>query len=597
MGKLLYFYIAFIEWWMRFMSTGYRHDAVYKKQVELLYTQIPLVVSAVLVISSALAALFYSEQNYLYTVLWLASIYIFSIIRFYFYFKWAKGDSSISVEKWAQMGVSFSLVSGFQWAATTLIFFNSNSVIDVSILTLVLLAMISAAVGSLSVIPAAFAGYTAPITIFLFITLLKSGNPDYHIFAYMLVVYITASSIFCRNTYKSNMYGIRLSIENITLIENLQTEKEKAESANIAKSKFLASASHDLRQPLQSMTLFTEALKENLKVPENINLADRITKSHDALRDLLNALLDISKLDAEGIEIQNISFDITQITNELYADFQPLVSQKHQQMAISKSSHIVFSDPIITKRMLQNLIANAVYHSPEDSMIIIETKIQDKSLLINIKDDGPGISIEEQQHIFDEFYQLKNPERDRKKGLGLGLAIVKRLSILLGSDIKLESSAGTGCNFSFKLPLATSKQLAEKEKTPQISSLTSLSNMQILLVEDEIDVREALAIILKRWGCTVWQTDNIAGALAFINQQNINFVVTDYRLREHETGIDLLKEVHKVNANISGLIITGDTETEQIQEFVQVGYIVLHKPIKPAELRMAIQQLSHNISG
>lgn len=573
------------------MSTGYKHDVIYKKQVELLYLQIPLVVSAVIIISTALAALFYSEKNHLYTILWLASVYIFSIIRIYFYFKWAKGNSTISVSHWAQMGVSFSLISGFQWAATTLIFFNSNSVIDVAILTLVLLAMISAAVGSSSVIPAAFAGYAAPITIFLFSTLIKSGNPDYHIFAYMLVVYITASSLFCRNTYKSNMNGIRLSIENMTLIENLQTEKENAELANISKSKFLASASHDLRQPLQSMTLFTEALKENLNEPENLNLANRITNSHDALSELLNALLDISKLDAGGVEVQNTAFDIAEVISELYSEFQPLVSQKNQQLAISKSSNIIFSDPLITKRILQNLIANAVHYSPQESMIIVETNVQNDFLLINIKDNGPGVPIEEQRQIFDEFHQLNNPERDRKKGLGLGLAIVKRLSILLGSQIQLKSSPGTGCNFYFKLPLATSEQRAETKEIPQSSNLTSLANKQILLVEDEIDVREALAVTLKRWGCTVWQTDNIAGALAFVNQQNIDFIITDYRLREHETGIDLLKEIHKINADISGLIITGETGPEQIQEFLQAGHIVLHKPVKPAELRMAIQQL------
>lgn len=590
MAKLFYSYIAFIEWWMRFMSNGYQHDLVYKKQVELLYLQIPLVVSAVLVISSVLVILFSTEQNQLQAMIWLISVYIFSIIRLYFYFKWSKGKSSISTHHWAQMGVNFSLVSGFQWAATTLIFFNNNSVIDAAILTLVLLAMISAAVGSSSVIPAAFAAYTAPITVFLFIALLNTENTDYHVFAYLLIVYITASSLFCRNTYKSNMHGIRLSIENIDLVKKLQTEKEKAETANIAKSKFLASASHDLRQPLQSMTLFTEALKENLKEPDNLKLANRITNSHDALSELLNALLDISKLDAGGVEVQNTSFDIAQMINELHLEFQPLVSQKNQQMAISKSSHIIYSDPIITKRILQNLIANAIHYSPVEAMIIIETKIQNKHLLINIKDNGPGIPINEQKHIFTEFYQLNNPERDRNKGLGLGLAIVKRLTILLNSKIKLESSMGSGCNFSFELPLATSEQLAEKQKTPQIASVTSLTDKQILLVEDEIDVREALAMTLKNWGCTIWQTDNIAGALAFINQQDIDFIVTDYRLREHETGIDLLKEIHKVNAGIPGLIITGDTGTEQIQEFLQAGHIVLHKPIKPAELRMAIQQ-------
>ena len=600
MGRLFNIYGEFLEWFMKFTSTSYLDEDVFKKQVELFYRQIPLVLVPVIIISSGLAALFYSKEspqhilNYeggtSYTLIWLFSVYLVSFIRIYYFLLWNKAASSISFKRFAEIGVNLSFISGIQWAVSIAIFFHPESTTDVAILIVIMLGMISGAVGSLSIIPAAFAAFTAPITIYMLYALFNTGNTDFHVFSYMLIVFIIASSFFSRNTYKSNMYGIKLSIENVALIENLQSEKENAESANIAKSKFLASASHDLRQPLQSMTLFTEALKENLKEPENLKLANRITSSHDALRDLLNALLDISKLDAGGIEVKNISFDISQITNELYSEFQPIITHKNQQLAISKSSCFVFSDPMITKRILQNLIANAMHHSPEDAIIIIETKIQDNFLLVNVKDNGPGIPKEEQSNIFEEFYQLQNPERDRNKGLGLGLAIVKRLSILLHSEIKLVSSAGAGCDFSFKLPLATSEQLATKENVPQISNFTSLTNIQVLLVEDELDVREALAIILNRWGCVVWQTDNITDALTLVNQQSIDFIITDYRLRKHETGIDLLKAVYDINSDIAGLMITGETGTEQIQEFLQAGHIVLHKPVKPAELRMAIQQ-------
>ena len=578
------------------MSTGYQNELVYTKQIELLYRQIPLVLVAVIIISTITAATFYTPENSKIAILWIASIYFVTYLRFYFYLKWSKNPSQKKLTSWAHIAVNFSFLSGFQWAITTIIFFNNESSISIAILTVILLGMISGAIGSLSIIPAAFAAFTAPITLLYIFSIMRADNSDFYIFSYMFIVFIVASGFFCRNIYKSNMHGIRLSIENMALINNLQVEKEKAESANIAKSKFLAAASHDLRQPLQSMTLFTEALKENLKEEDNLVLANRITNSHDALRELLNALLDISKLDAGGIEIQNSTFDIASITNEIYLEFQPLASQKNQQLAISKSSYMVFSDPLITKRILQNLIANAIHHSPEDSMIIIETARKNKTLLINVKDNGPGIPPDEQKNIFNEFYQLKNPERDRKKGLGLGLAIVKRLSILLGHQIKLESSKGSGCNFSFELSIATSKQLAEKKQVIPNQNLTSLNGMEILLVEDEIDVREALAVTLKRWGCTVWQTDNIAGALAFIHQQKIDFIITDYRLREHETGIDLLEQVNSINPEISGLMITGDTGTEQIQSFLKAGHIVLHKPIKPAELRMAIQRSTKKLN-
>ena len=581
-----------VDWFMKFTSTGYQHELVYQKQVELLYKQIPQVLLAVLAISSILAYLFYAQEE-AYTLSWLASIYVFTLIRFYYYFQWKNRPESRSSNDWAHLGTNFSFISGIQWATAVLIFFHPGSMVDIAILIIVLLGMISGAVASLSIIPAAFTLYTAPITVFLIARIFATHNPTYYPLAWMIVIFVIANSLFCRNNYKSSMAGIRLSIENQDLVENLKKEKEKAEAANLAKSKFLASASHDLRQPLQSMTLFTEALRENLEKEIDIELAERITSSHNALRELLNALLDISKLDAGGVQVHKTVFDINEITGELQEEFEPLAHKKNQQLAFTKSSCRVFSDPIIIKRIMQNLLANAIKYSPEEALVIVETHCRDNFLQINIRDNGPGIPAHEQEYIFDEFYQLQNPERDRKKGLGLGLAIVKRLTQLIDSEITLESIDGNGCNFSFKLPLATKEQEKSSLNIASSNSTLSLQDVRILLVEDEVDVRDAMRLLLQRWGCKVWETDNIQQALEIIGNNSIDLVITDYRLREHETGITLLKEIHQRIA-IPGIMITGDTAAEQIQEFLQTGHTVLHKPVKPAELRMAIQQINQS---
>jgi len=281
---------------MEFTSSTYRHKHVLEKQVELLYRQIPQVLVAVIIVASVITWLFYAESNKTYAIVWLSSVYLLTAMRLYFCRVRINNESYTSVKRWAQMGVSFSFLSGLQWAASVYVFFNADSIQNVAILTLVLLGMVAGAVGSLSVVPAAFFGFTTPIAISLMVAISSSSEPDIQFLVYLVLTFITVFSGFCRNTYKSNMYAIWLNIENTGLIKNLEIEKENAEKANIAKSNFLAAASHDLRQPLQSMSLCAEALKENLKDSNNLKLLDRVIKSHDSLQDLLNALLDICRL-------------------------------------------------------------------------------------------------------------------------------------------------------------------------------------------------------------------------------------------------------------------------------------------------------------
>jgi len=589
MQSLIQLYSQLIDWLMKSTSIGYHNDQVFEKQVELLYQHLPQVLIPVLVVASGITYLFYNRSNEIFALTWLGSVYLLTILRYYFYRLRKQRQTFIGVKRWAQIAVSFSFISGCQWASTIFVFFDGSSIEGVALLSLVLFGMISGAIGALSVIPAAFAGFSTPITLLLVIAIANSPEEDVQFLNYFVAVFIFAYSIFSRNTYKSHMYAISLNIENTKLIKKLEIKNESAEKANTAKSSFLAAASHDLRQPLQSMSLCAEALKENLADPENLKLIDRVIRSHDALRDLLNALLDISKLDAGSVEVRSSDFNIAEKLNEIANDFHPLAENNNQQLVLSKAFYRVHSDPVIVKRILQNLIANAVNHSPEQTMIIVETKKQNDRCVISVKDNGPGIPEEEQELVFNEFHQLQNPERNRDKGLGLGLAIVKRLTNLLGSNMTLRSSADEGCEFSFSIPLAENQQPDSITPFQHNQKVSQLDGVNVLVVEDEIDVREAVIMILKRWGCDCWQTDNVAGAIAFVNQHKIDLVLTDYRLREHETGLDVIDKIKADGFNIPAVMITGDTAIEKLQKFNQVGHMVLHKPVKPAELRAAIQ--------
>ncbi|MCK4711035.1 MAG: response regulator [Gammaproteobacteria bacterium] len=599
--KILALYVDVIDRLSRLFLTNYNNAPLLDSQVQLFFKQVPSVVIATSIVATALSFIFYDTAGLTQAITWVLSVYLLTIARFFSVWRYnvsrQAGLDKIGNRSWSIVGISFSMISGFQWGVAVLLYFNPESMVDISILILVELAMIAAAVASLSVIPLAFIGYATPVGLMTAYPLFFSGNSDLYILGVLIIVYLLAMNMFCRNIYKATMFGIRMSIENADLIKSLKIEKNKSESANLAKSRFLAAASHDLRQPLQALTLFTEALKEDVKEEKHHMLVDRVAKSLDALKGLLNSLLDISKLDAGGVKVCKTGFDICTVLNEIRTEFQPMAVKKFQQLAVSNSSFFVFSDPILVKRIIQNLVANAIKHSPEEAMIIVDIKPGHEYGIITVKDNGPGIPENEITKVFNEFYQLNNPERDRNKGLGLGLAIVKRLTDLLSITLSFESQPGSGCIFSLVIPKAESHQMPVQQLEPAALLTGRLNGLNVLVVEDEIDVRESLVMLLEGWGCEVWQTDNIAGAIALVNQNPVALVITDYRLRQNETGLELLKQINAFDKDISGLVITGDTSVEKIKEFMNEDYLVLHKPIKPAELRVAITQLTTETAG
>lgn len=595
-NKIFVVYVDLIDWLSRFFSSSYKNPLTLDSQVQLFFKQVPSVVIAASIAATALSFLFYDTAGTRPAVIWVLSVYLFTAVRLYSVYQYGrsrqKAADKMDNRFWSVLCTSFSTLSGLQWGTAVLLYFNPESTVDISILVLLELAMVAAAVASLSVIPIAFVGYATPVALMTAYPLFFSGNSDYYVLGVLVIVYLFVMYMFCKNIYKATMFGIRMSIENASLVQSLQIEKNKADHSNDAKSRFLASASHDLRQPLQALTLFTEALKEEVNEEKQNSLVDRISKSLDALKGLLNSLLDISKLDAGGVLVNKSGFDVASVFEEIRTEFRPMAEKKFQQLAITNASLFVYSDPILIKRVIQNLVINAIKHSSEESLIIVDIKPEGENAVITVKDNGPGIPKNEITKIFNEFHQLNNPERDRNKGLGLGLAIVERLTNLLSVELSLDSLPGVGSVFSLVLPKAKADQIKQIQPESASFSIGRLNGLGVLVVDDEIDVRESLVMLLEGWGCDVWQTDNIAGAVALFNQQTVDLVITDYRLRQNETGLELLRTVNVHSKKVSGLVITGDTSVEKIKEFMHEDYLVLHKPIRPAELRVAIRQLT-----
>lgn len=380
-----------------------------------------------------------------------------------------------------------------------------------------------------------------------------------------------------------------LRARNQLLVDDLRLQKEAAEHANIAKSKFLAAASHDLRQPLHALSLFSAALSERIRYPEVRRIVDNILASVAALESLFNSLLDISKLDAGALEPQKTDLRLAQILHRLENDYRPQAQAKAVTLHIDAADELyVHSDPALLERMLRNLVANAVRYT-EQGRIDVLVRPSAREVEIAVRDTGVGIASSDLEQIFDEFVQLKNPERDRSKGLGLGLAIVQRLSELMDHPVDVQSEPGVGSEFSVRVPRGTKKLEAPVARAAD----QPLAGLTVLVVDDDPTNREAMQTLLSGWGCEVLCADGLGAAQRLAPAEvSVDCVIADYRLREGRTGvevIDALKSQREQPFDV--LVLTGDAGLAQQGHIGAQGYRLMHKPANPARLRAYLNHL------
>ena len=389
--------------------------------------------------------------------------------------------------------------------------------------------------------------------------------------------------------------SLRLRNENIELMEELRKQKDEAEQANIAKSKFLAVASHDLRQPLHALSLFTSVLDEQIQYPRARRVVDQIRGSVQALQGLFNALLDISRLEAGVMQVEKTDFNLQELLEKLANDFTPQAQEKGLVINWPEDLYYIYSDPVLLEQILRNYISNAIRYTDSGS-VTIDCKAEGSDwLTISVMDTGLGIPKNEQQAVFHEFHQVGNPERDRSKGLGLGLAIVERTARLLDHLISLDSEPGKGS--VFRVRVQHSCQLDETKLSACEDARTSSPEQKslVVVIDDEASVLEGTETLLQLWGCEVIAATEIKELIDKIRQhdQVPDAIIADYRLRNEQTGIDAINEIHaELDHDIPALIITGDTSIEHLRDVNESGYPVLHKPIAPARLHAFLNKVS-----
>ncbi len=380
----------------------------------------------------------------------------------------------------------------------------------------------------------------------------------------------------------------------------LREKKEEAEMATLAKTRFLAAASHDLRQPTHALGMFVARLSQLPHDAETRQLVGHLDASVRAMQDLLDALLDISRLDARAVAVNLRPFPVSGIFEQLRSGLMHVAAQKGLRLRVRPTQAWVMSDATLLHRILLNLTVNALHYTRHGSVLLAcRGTAGGRHVRIEVWDSGIGIAPEHHQDIFREFYQVGNMERDRTKGLGLGLNIVERTARLLGYPLRLRSSPGRGTRFSIEVPLAP-PGMAEKPPEPaEHRPFDDLDGFSVLVIEDDALAREGLVSLLASWGCTVSVAEGARTALQLLARGLVpDVIISDFRLRAGENGIDTVRRLRAAAGRpVAACLMSGDTDPGLMKLAREGGFTLLHKPVRPAKLRSLIRRLAQDEPG
>lgn len=491
--------------------------------------------------------------------------------------------------RWTNYFIAIAGLEGLTWGAAVVMFTDATHY-DRQLLMLVLssgLVACTAFVFSTNLAP--FRAFFYPAILPHVVMLILYTHPLSTLALLMTLMFIFSITIETERANSQVADVLRLRFENEALAADLRVQKDRAEAANIAKSRFLAAASHDLRQPVHALGLFVGALRSRQLDQESLRLVEHIHGSVGAMDELFTSLLDISKLDAGVIapELQPVA--IGPLLARLSSDYQPEAKARNIRLIHVASSAWVLSDPFLLERILRNLLVNAVRYTTTGK-VLLGVRHRGAWLDIEIWDTGPGIDSDHHHLIFQEFYQVGNPERDRSRGLGLGLAIVQRLVTLLNHRLLFKSVLARGSMFGIGVPVCAPGKALNSHSLP----IEYARSACIAVVDDEPDIQQAMAHLLSQWGHQVVvgaSGDMILEQLQAIGAQP-DLIICDYRLRGNETGADVIDRLQTFFARpIPAMLITGDTAPDRLHEAQASGHLLLHKPVPNSRLRAAIGNL------
>ncbi|MEZ0167217.1 NahK/ErcS family hybrid sensor histidine kinase/response regulator [Microvirga sp. TS319] len=384
---------------------------------------------------------------------------------------------------------------------------------------------------------------------------------------------------------------VRERTEELTrLNEALRSAKAEADEANISKTRFLAAASHDILQPLNAARLYATSLVERDRDAGDATLAENIDASLDAVEEILTAILDISRLDTGAMKPQWSSFRMDELFRQLQREFDPIAKEKGLNLTFVAPSLTVRSDRRLLRRLLQNLVSNAIKYTPT-GRVLVGARRQGTHLVLEVWDTGLGIPPSKQRIVFREFQRLDQGAK-AARGLGLGLSIVERIGRVLKHPIILKSEVGRGSVFRVEVPIVAALPETVAAPEPPKAPATVLSGLHVLVIDNEPAILEGMRLLLSGWGCDVWTASDLETAYKVLrsNKALPEVIIADYHLDDTD-GLELIKALRwKTQVDTPAVLVTAD-RTPAVRDAAAAMHVhVLNKPLKPAALRALLTQ-------
>ncbi|MFT3714140.1 MAG: hybrid sensor histidine kinase/response regulator [Archangium sp.] len=489
---------------------------------------------------------------------------------------WVLGDSAYrrrptrDVLRWETWARVFATLSAAMWGIAALLFFDERDFETTAFLMVFYAGICVVCAVAFSASWSVVVPVTLAVVLPLALRAVASGHSTFMLLGLGQLTYLALILVASRRHHQSLRRATELQFKN----EELLAEK----------TRFLAAASHDLRQPLHALNLFTELLEEKSSDAQQRQFIERIHASSRALNGLLDGLLEMSRIDSEALKPQRRHFAVNALLHELADETREHATRKGLEFELHVPSDevIIDSDPELLARVVRNLLSNAVRYSDSGT---IQLSLRSGPQL-SVCDQGRGIAPQHQARVFEAFFQVGNPERDRERGLGLGLSIVRGLCQALGHRVTLISQPQRerGTEFTIDLPAGLAERV---ERTREPAPPTrGFHGARVLVIDDEAEVRSGMHALLSSWGCEPICVASLKETMAVTTAPAA--LICDSRLPDQITGVMALEQLEARFGPLKAIFVTGDTAPDQIRALKDTGRVVLFKPVSPGKLRAAL---------
>ena len=562
--------------------------SVEQEVLNLLAVQARRVPFAVVIAAAVIAGLAYRAFSATVVLTWLSVVVAILVVRF-FALGWLPRANDIPLSRRIHVAIALSAINGCAHGSA-LAFMSALPDFDRTVITITFMGLCAGSVVTTAGYRPVFLAYLLPMMapLILFWAIGPSSDFQWR-YASLALLCGLLSAVFvvlANDTQRLFRDSFAMRTEQLALNAQLEDALRESRAAGAAKTRFLAAASHDLRQPVHALTLLSAALSRKALGEDARTIAQHIESALDVLGSQLNALLDMSKLDA-GVVTPNVTtFNVGSMLERVREQFAPLAEEKGlaHELDCDRTPRTA-TDEMLLERVVRNLVANAVRYTVH-GRVLMSAHQADGEIELMVADTGIGISADDLPRVFEEFYQVDNPSRDRARGLGLGLAIAKRTVDLLGVPLTLESSLGAGTVCRLRIPRSSQAV----DIAAELGAAPTLESLHVLAVDDEPDVLQGMRLLLESLHCSVEIATSTAAAIDTARKHEPDLVMCDFRLGAGDSGLATVRALRDLYPALPAILITGDTAPDRLREASAANLKLLHKPIGAKQLTAAIAE-------